>query len=527
MKNPNALAILHVSREYAQIAEAGGVKDVVAGLATATASAGHSVSVCVPVYGCSKLKAFKIFPTGYSFEIPIIQDDGGEAVETVSVKMTVIHQVIVYLFYSRRFLKKRRVYTYSRHEEKRNKLHRRGKGHLDAMTMNLLFMRAVSHFIHSQAVAPDVVHLHDGHVALLPIVAKSLFSNFSKSIHFVTTVHNAGPGYKQRVKLTDEAVKKSMLNEKFIDEATENGYLHPFISAGIHGLLNTVSEEHAAEILREELEDITAGFGSGLNRRGIPLKGITNGIDVHEYDPRKPKYSRVPFAFDPYVQDLGGKQRARRRLMNFLKLPGRKGWRRWGRLDIPSDAPLFTFQNRITQQKGVEIMVQAIAQVLDTIPRIGFVIFGQGETRLEEHLINLVQDERYAGRVCFMLGYRRDDARMVFAAGDFFLIPSVYEPCGLTDFIAQLMGNIPIVHRVGGLHKVKHMVNGITYNDNLPMALAEAIIKAYELYAHQQGRLQRIRRTAIEYIYTRYTWEKVAELDYIPFYRQAVKDPVC
>lgn len=113
-------------------------------------------------------------------------------------------------------------------------------------------------------------------------------------------------------------------------------------------------------------------------------------------------------------------------------------------------------------------------------------------------------------------------AHQVYAAGDFFLIPSRYEPCGLTDYIAQLLGNLPIVHRVGGLVKVINGETGFTYDENASASLATAIAQALALYRQDPAKIRSMQMAAVDRIVRNHTWEKVLEA-YLHLYHQAMR----
>ena len=126
---------------------------------------------------------------------------------------------------------------------------------------------------------------------------------------------------------------------------------------------------------------------------------------------------------------------------------------------LAPDGPLFTFVGRWTDQKGVDIILRAVREVLPLHPAAGLCIFGEGNQQfLLADILELVDE--FPGRVVVVKGFNDLLARSIYAAGDFFLVPSRFEPCGLIDMIAQLNGNIPIVNQVGGLAKV--VVDGVT-----------------------------------------------------------------
>ena len=119
-----------------------------------------------------------------------------------------------------------------------------------------------------------------------------------------------------------------------------------------------------------------------------------------------------------------------------------------------------------------------------------------------------------------MKGFDPVLANQIYASGDFFLIPSRYEPCGLTDYIAQLLGNLPIVHRVGGLVKVIDGETGFSYAGNSAGALAETMQRAMAVYLSGKGAIERMQVAAVERIDRQHTWQVVMDA-YMDLYRQA------
>jgi starch synthase len=184
--------------------------------------------------------------------------------------------------------------------------------------------------------------------------------------------------------------------------------------------------------------------------------------------------------------------------------------------------PLCTFIGRLTEQKGVDILIHALEELLPVEPLVQILIFGSGAPQFEKELEHLATSGMGQGRVCFLKGYDPSLANKVYAAGDFFLIPSRYEPCGLTDYIAQLLGNLPIVHRVGGLVKVINGETGFTYNENASASLAAVIAEALALYRQDPAKIRLMQKAAVDRIVRNHTWEKVLEA-YLLLYRQAMR----
>jgi starch synthase len=206
----------------------------------------------------------------------------------------------------------------------------------------------------------------------------------------------------------------------------------------------------------------------------------------------------------------------------------------YGRLSEDPELPLFTFIGRLTSQKGVDVLLQAVSLLLaDTEiekekqkqkrnQKFQLLILGSGDPKLEQQLQELTKLKIIAGRICFLKGYDPDLANKIYAAGDFFVIPSLYEPCGLTDYIAQLLGNLPVVHHVGGLVKVLDGKTGIAYLDHDPDALADAMQRALELYSRDPEQLQSMQQAAVQRIRSHHSWQNVMR-DYLSIYQEALE----
>jgi starch synthase len=154
------------------------------------------------------------------------------------------------------------------------------------------------------------------------------------------------------------------------------------------------------------------------------------------------------------------------------------------------------------------------------------VVLGTGQKEMEAMLSWLAAEPIRGGRLTFLPRFDRALASLIYAASDFFLVPSAYEPCGLTDFIAQIMGSIPVVHRVGGLVKVRDGETGFSYEAQDPSELAAAVQRTTRLFTEEPGALDRIRRRAFEEIFARHTWDRVLADSYLPLYQSlSVEDP--
>jgi starch synthase len=510
-------AVWHVAREYAGIAEAGGVKDVVRGLAEAQARAGAQTSVVLPLYGFLPRELGQGKPVA-AFRLSLPDQDKENALFEEEARVFAVHKEGVRLLFveSPRFADKRNVYVYTAEEEEENHWRKRGTGHWDFHQMNILLQRAALESAIALGGIPEIFHCHDGHTAFLPALMREdpRYADRFASAGALLTIHNAGSGYHQEVWDLEFARLLTGLPDTVLRKGLLNGTVDPILLAGFYAQLVTVSEQYAIELLNERDGKMSGGLGQALRERGIPLRGITNGVDPAPWDPRSPEKAGLPQRFDPLTGDLEGKRTCRRDLAKKLGIP---------LLDETAEGLLYAFVGRLTGQKGIDVLFHALRQLLPTRPDRWFVILGQGEKEKEAMLEWLAADVSSHGRLIFIARYDPALATLIYAASDFFLIPSAYEPCGLTDFIAQLLGSIPIVHRVGGLVKVRDGETGFSYDEHNAAALAAAVDRSTALFHEKPHLLERIRRNAFGEIFSDHTWDRVLAEGYIPLYREAAR----
>jgi starch synthase len=195
--------------------------------------------------------------------------------------------------------------------------------------------------------------------------------------------------------------------------------------------------------------------------------------------------------------------------------------RQTGTLENRPDNPLFTFVGRLSSQKGVDKLLGALETLLPKDQNFQVLIQGSGSKEIETALAGLAAKPKNRGRICLLRGYDQQLANRIYAAGDFFLIPSRYEPCGLTDYIAQLFGNLPIVHGIGGLVKVKDGETGFSYAEHKSAALMGAMQTALQTFRANPKKILAMRQAAVKTIHDTYTWDKVLS-HYLSLYREAL-----
>lgn len=515
-------SIWMVSREYGNLAGAGGIKDVVCQLSAALIRQGREVSVILPCYGFMKPEKSGFSPLlSLSLDLSYSQE---ERREEALIWQGREEGVAVYLVDSPRFREKLGIYAYTAAEARANPQHREGDGHYDYFAMNILLEKAALGLITRLREHPDIIHCHDGHTALLPVMARELegYRHYFHHTGFLLTIHNAGLGYHQEVADLPFAQAVTGLPSRVIKRGVLHGSFDPLLSAADYSLVNTVSENYARELRETDTDRLTGWLGHELLNRGIKLMGITNGIEPESYNPRS-KSTSIAAAFTPGSHAAGripGKRKCKEALIEAVMQRSIPDMRQSGTLTVNYDQPLFTFVGRFSAQKGIDKLLAALKKLLPIDPDFQILILGSGQQVVEEALQALAAANR--GRVCVLMGYDPLTARRVFAAGDFFLIPSQYEPCGLTDYQAQLFGNLPIVHAVGGLVKVIDGETGFSYPGSRSAALPDAMRRAMTLYRHEPKVIAHMQKRALEVIKERYTWDRVVER-YMALYKQEIK----
>lgn len=488
-------------------AEAGGIKDVVAGLSEALAGEGHEVTVVLPMY--KFLKHYSDSDEVVSFPVNI-----GNLSETIRIYKKKYKSIRILFIAASCFTDKDQVYTYSNNEEMHNSAFAYGNGHLDCNLMNLVLQICTLETAFRLNEVPDIFHLHDGHCGFLPALMgqKNRYGNFFSRCGTLLTIHNAGVVYQQNISGTGEALELTGLPRTVLKKTKIKYGYSPLLCAGMFGHINTVSEQYASDIMSGT--DSNSGIlGKVFKREKVELFGITNGIDVGRYKNPVSGSGIIP---DPVSGDMRWKQAYKELLFQRIDEYVEKQ-SVFGDLVHDSGIPLITMQSRITYQKGIDICLEGLESALAGKISANFLIVGEGEKKFENKLADLASD---SCRFCYIKKYDNELSQLLFAAGDFFIIPSRWEPCGLTDFISQLYGNIPIVHKTGGLVKTMDSINGLSYRDNSGASLLHKIEEALDLYNNEAPLLYEMRKNAVNIINEKFTWQKVLTEGYLPLYRK-------
>jgi starch synthase len=332
---------------------------------------------------------------------------------------------------------------------------------------------------------PEIIHCNDLHTALIPLLLKQN----KMPTKTILTIHNLTHQGRTSLDILDKiGIDKNKCNvtQWEIDSRKVNFLLEGITHADI---ITTVSPTYAKEIMTEE-------YGAGLEevlrgKEGL-IFGVLNGIDDHRREPmRLPQHS--------WEEE---KKLSKRYLQKKLGLR------------IDESIPLLAFIGRFSlRQKGIDIL----HKMLRTIDPAGyeFVILGKGDLEWEERFLWL--DTFYPKNVTCTFEFNDRLANQIYAASDFILIPSKFEPCGLIQMIAMSFGTLPIAHRTGGLiDSINNGHNGFLFKNYTAEALRETVEKAVNIWRHEKKKYKEMVRSALS---ADFSWDKSAK-EYLRLYEK-------
>lgn len=306
------------------------------------------------------------------------------------------------------------------------------------------FTRAVIESLPMIGFEPRILHVNDWHTAMIPMLLKTQYDRLPQGrCRTVLSIHNLG--YQGR------------FHFDFVSHllGIESRYYHPdnieyhgdanFLKGGIvyADKLITVSPTYAREIL-------TAYYGEGLEgilaTRADDLTGILNGIDVTAFDPASDPF--IPYPYN--ASSLSQKQKNKEALIAELGL------------NLSPEAPLIGMVTRLTRQKGIDLVLRVFEEIIEA--GAGFALIGTGDHAYEHFFRGAAH--RTGGRAVGVTEFNDPLARRIYAGCDFFLMPSQFEPCGLSQMIALRYGTLPIVRATGGLRDTVFPYNEYTNKGN-------------------------------------------------------------
>lgn len=449
--------ILVTAAECTPFAKIGGLADVVSALAKEWRALGHSVRIVLPKYGSIDCQRWNIQPTNSIVAVPMGWWHEYARLWRGQLPGT---DVPVYFLESRDYFDRPGIYGDP-------------EGYLDNDRRFLFLSRASLEIAPHIDFVPDILHAHDWHTAFALAFLKSHYRHHP---HFhrtagVFTIHNIafqGQSDPQRIlPLANFSVAE------FPGSWFEHDGVVNLMKTGIMfaDKITTVSPTYAREI-----RWTSAGMGMQpyLNIRGADFLGVLNGADYTEWNPQTDPNIAATYS----VETLADKDLNKAALLQESVPPH----------DRTLEIPILGMVSRLTAQKGIELLLGCIEQFVRA-GRCRFVILGSGEPRYE-HVLHQF-GRRYPTRVLVYTGYNAGLSHHVIASSDYLLMPSLFEPCGLTQIYALRYGTVPIVRSTGGLADTVVEYNpttgdgtGFTFGEYSSAAFARAIERALRYYRH-------------------------------------------
>ncbi len=459
--------VVFVVSEAVPFAKTGGLGDVGGALPRALEQQGHTVTVFLPCYRSVRAAGPTLTGTGLSLRIPI----GAQTVDGYVYESRLPGSgVRVYLIDQPGYFDRDGIYGAN------------GSAYDDNCARFVFFNRAVLESIQALRLNPDIVHCHDWQTGLIPAYLKTVDQPVAELARPGTlfTIHNlAYLGLFPQSDMALTGLDWRLFNWRQLEF---HGMLC-FMKAGLvfADMLSTVSPTYAREIQ-------TPRYGSGLEallrQRQDDLRGIVNGIDADVWSP-----SRGLMLAEPY--DVASVVRGKARCKAWLQ-------QKAGLSEHP-DVPLFAQIGRLDPQKGWDLLADVAGRLLER--DVQLVVLGEGQPKYHALLEDLAR--RHAGKFWAYLGFSDELAHQIEAGADLLLMPSLFEPCGLSQLYSLAHGTVPLVRATGGLADTvvdanpetlaAGTANGFVFTEANSQALWLTIERALALWPDRQSWLRLIR----------------------------------
>jgi len=452
------LKVLFLSSEVMPFAKTGGLADVAGALPSALKRSGVDVRLVMPFYRVIREGAYKTLIILKDIEIPF----GEKTLSANIFETSLAEDIPVYLVEREDMFDRPNLYGNSRGD------------YYDNLERFSFFSHAALKISLAIGFSPDIVHCHDWQTGLVPALLNGPYktSNGLSSASSVFTIHNMGyQGIFNSEKLAMTGLSGP---QHFHPEGLEYWGNISLLKSGIvySDVITTVSPTYAVEILNHEY---------GLGMEGILLSrqkamyGILNGADYNEWDPAKDPHISGPYSRNAF----SGKIKCKKDLLIETGLdPGL------------IEKPLIGMISRLDKQKGLDILMPVLEDLLKL--DAGIIILGSGDEPIEAALKKSAGGN--PGRMAVFTGFNNPLAHRIMAGADIFLVPSRYEPCGLTQMYALKYGTVPVVRATGGLNDTvdqydkKLMTgNGFKFGQYNSNALFIAVKAAFNLYKDKKA----------------------------------------
>lgn len=469
------MKILYVSPEIAPFAKTGGLADVAQALPKALKQLGHDVRTVMPKYLSIAQQELALEAVS---ERPVaVQMHNG--LHGATLLQTLNDSVPTYLIENEVYFNREGFY---------------GLGdwnYPDNLDRFVFFCKAALECCKAVDFAPDVIHCNDWQTAPLAAILKATYGAYRQDPFFsplpklVYSIHNLA--YQGRFP-EDHWPSLCLPRGYYRNDFEFHGQINLTKSA-IHlsDAATTVSETYAHEI---QSTDFGFGLQEVLQAKNETLFGILNGVDYQQWSPEIDPFT---YGIHYSADDLSGKRRIKSKLRAEYGLPDR------------DEIPLIGMTTRFVEQKGIDLITARAEQILRLDTQM--IVLGSGEGRYQDFFEWLRRS--YPDRVGVYIGFNNELAHRIEAGADIFLMPSLFEPCGLNQIYSLKYGTLPIVRQTGGLaDSITDGVNGFTFFDFTETHFFETARRAIELYRHDPKRWRQMMVTAMG---QDFSWERSAE----------------
>jgi starch synthase len=479
------LRIIFAASEGVPYSKTGGLADVVGALPKAIAALGHDLTVFLPRYKQTKLQQERIAIANLT--IPM-QDsllfcqiiDGGK------------RDGVQFYFVDHPDFSRRDGLYGDRHGDYPDNAERFG-----------MFCRAVIE-ASKQLGAPHIFHVHDWQTSLIPVLLRTLYTSDATFAHTGTilTIHNIGyQGIFPKSTMAKLLLPWSLFTMNRLEFYDQVNLLKGGIVYADY--VTTVSRTYAREI---QTPEFSFGLGDTVTAKRDRLIGIVNGVDYGEWNPENDPY--IPTKFS--AEDLTGKAKCKAALL-----------KEYGVSEDQADWPVVGVISRFAAQKGFDLMESALPQLLSE--DMVLVVLGTGERHYENMFRAL--HRRFPEHICVKIAYDNRLAHLVEAGSDIFLMPSHYEPCGLTQIYSMRYGTVPVVRATGGLEDTVEQWDaksrtgtGFKFAAYTPRELRTAMRQALATFE----RKDEWRQLMLNGMSQNFSWERPAR-EYLEVYERARK----
>ncbi len=477
------LNILIAASEVVPFAKTGGLADVAGALPKALRALGHDVRLVMPRYYLVDREKYGLKRMEGSLGVPM--GVMGEFWAGVYEGLLPQTDIPVYFIDYEEYFGRSDLYDTN------------GEGFTDNDNRFIFFSRAVMQLSKKLHFHPDVIHANDWHTAAIPVMLNTLYKHdrdFSATGSLLT-IHNL----QHQGKFYKGVMDVLAIGWEHFYDLEEHGSVNLLKGGIVHAdAVSTVSRKYAQEIC-------SADFGWGLEgligKYSYKLHGILNGVDYDEWSPSIDPF--IPNHFD--VEDMSGKVLCKCSLQESFHLPQR------------DEVPLIGLVGRLAEQKGIALIASAIHKLLEM--EIQIVMLGAGEKWAESFFSHIAAI--YPDKFSCFIGYRNDLAHQIEAGSDLFLMPSLFEPCGLNQIYSLRYGTLPIVRATGGLDDtIENYQNdawhgtGFKFYDATEDALINTVGWAVHTWYNESSGFRQMQRNAMT---RRFDWD-VAGREYEALY---------